>query len=127
MRIQEFESVYEADGAADVEAVLTKRYSAANAFWLSHGSDKYPVVSILVNGELASLHYFPKECHPGFRSVGTMEGLSPGATATFFMNSLREEVQVLNDSIVPFSLALRAACEFCASTDLPRCVQWFEL
>lgn len=128
MRIQDFERVYDASGNDAIDSALTKRHgSGVNAFWLSHGSSKYPALLILVNGELASLHYFPKDRHPGFRSVGKVEGLEPGGTTTFFMNNVNEPEQILNDSIVPFSTALKAAKEFSASADLPPSVEWFEL
>ncbi len=128
MRIEDFESVLEVSGQDAIDSALVRRHgSGVNAFWLSHGDTKYPALLILVNQELASLHYFPEERHPGFRSVGTLEGLKPGGTTTFFLNSVSEEQPMLNDSIVPFSAALSAAREFSLSTNLPGCLEWFEL
>jgi hypothetical protein len=128
MRIQDFERVYDANASDEIDSAMAKRYgSGVNAFWLSHGSSKYPSILILVNGDLASLHYFPEEGHPGFRSVGTVQGLEPGGTTAFFMNNVKEEQPILNDSIVPLSTALKAAKEFSASTELPHSVEWFEL
>jgi hypothetical protein len=128
MRVQDFEGVYQASTPNAIESVLAKRYGGGvNAFWLSHGDSKYPAILILVKGELASLHYFPRERHAGFRSVGAVEGLEPGGSSTFFMNNPHEEQEVLNDSIVPFSVALEVANEFSACTDLPRFAEWFEL
>lgn len=128
MRIQGFANVCESHGDAHIEAALAKRHGTnVNAFWLSHNNEKYPMISILVKGELASLHYFPKERHPGFRSVGRAKDLKAGGTTTFFMNSETEEHEVLNDSIVPFSTALTVAKEFSRAKELPTSVEWLEL
>ena len=125
MKIQDFERVYNANGDDAVESALAKRYGdGVNAFWLSNASSKYPALLILVNGDLASLHYFPKERHAGYRSVGHIQGLVPGAMTTFFMNSVSEPQPMINDSVVPFSVALKAGKEFSTSTDLPSSVEW---
>src|SRR5256885_6237474 len=127
MRIQDFSGVYDSRNDADIEAALAKRHGPnVNAFWLSHDNEKYPMILILAKAELASLHYFPKERHAGFSSVGGVKGLNAGGTTTFFMNSETEEHEVLNDSIVPFSTALTVAKEFSRSKELPTSAEWLE-
>ncbi len=51
--------IWDFGGAVDVEdsntlvAVMAKRYGAGvNTFWLSRGEGEYPLLAILVNGEL---------------------------------------------------------------------------
>lgn len=128
MRIQDFEHVHDVNGEDALNLALSERYgNGVNAFWLSHGSSKYPAILLLVNGDLATLNYFPRERHPGFRSVGALQNLEPDGTSTFFMNDVNEAQPISNDSIVSFSSALRAAKEFLVSTDLPHSLEWFEL
>jgi hypothetical protein len=128
MRVQDFTQILEANNKTELEAALTKRYqNGVNGFWLSRDANKYPVLSILVKGDLASVHYFPKERHPGFTPVGKIEGLKPGGTTTFFLDTISQKQEVLNDAIVPFTAALTAAKEFLFSKELPQSIEWLEL
>lgn len=128
MRIQDIERVCDASRNEEVDVALAKRYGAGvNAFWLSREAGGYPLLLILVNKELSSIHYFPMDRHPGFRSVGHVQGLAPEGMTTFFMNSIHEPQQMLNDSVVPFSAALTAAKEFLMSNVMPPSVEWLEL
>jgi immunity protein Imm1 of predicted polymorphic toxin system len=112
---------------ADVQAALSKRHDAGiNAFWLSHGSKKLPAISILVKGDIAYVHYFPNDDHPGFASVAKLPGPRPHETTIFFVNP-NEKVWILNGAVVPFSDALKAAEEFAISETMPRSIQWSEL
>lgn len=66
-------------------------------------------------GDLATLIYFPVGGSAGFRSVGHLSGLEPGQPGqmtTFYLDTETQEQPTLNDSIVPFSDALKAAKEF---------------
>jgi hypothetical protein len=45
----------------------------------------------------------------------------------FYTNTPEEEIEVLNDSVVPFSSAQSAVEEFCQTLMLPGCIEWFEL
>jgi hypothetical protein len=79
MRIQDYDTVCDVTKPADIETALNKRHGAGrNSFWLSHGNKMYPALKIMVNVDLAYLHYFSKEGHPGFASVGKLSGLKPG-------------------------------------------------
>jgi hypothetical protein len=128
MRIQDNESESNVTGPRDIEAALSKRQgSGRNSFWLSHGENLYPVINILVNGSLSYLEYFPSEGHPGFTSVGTSLDLSPGGHAAFFPDDTNETLQIMNEAVVPFSDAVRAAQEFAISKALPKCIRWLEL
>jgi len=78
-------------------------------------------------GDLAALHYFPAVGHPGFRSVGDLAGLEGGETTTFCMDDIHEELEIINDAIVPFASAAVAAKEFFMSEEMPSSMEWFEL
>lgn len=87
----------------------------------------FPAINIMVNGDLAHVHYFPKERHPGYASVGGALGLSPEEDTEFFHDNTQETIQIMNDSMVSFSDALKAAQEFAISKSMPKCIQWDEL
>jgi hypothetical protein len=128
MRIQDYDSVCDVAKPADIEAALHKRHGAGrNAFWLSHGAELFPAINIMVKGDLAHVHYFPEERHPGFASAGRLPGLKPKGDTVFFMNSSNEPVEIMNSAVVRFSDALKAAQEFAISATMPKCIQWFDL
>jgi hypothetical protein len=128
VRIQDYDSVCNVTRPADIDAALRKRHgSGRNAFWLSHGAELFPAINIMVKGDLAYVHYFPKEEHPGFASVGKLPGLRPNGDTNFFMSSSDEPVEIRNGAVVHFLDALKVAQEFATSSVVPRCIQWFEL
>jgi hypothetical protein len=129
MRVEDFCGVgFEIIDAHALEAALMRRHGEdANEFWLSHSGQRYPGISLLVKGELAALHYFPREEHPGFRAVGSLAGLNPDGMTTFWMSVSGDTIDVLNDAVMPFAFALTAAKEFLTSDGLPESVKWFEL
>jgi hypothetical protein len=127
MRIQDYDSVCNVTKPADVEATLGKRYGAGrNAFWLSHGAELFPAINIVVNGDLAHAHYFPKEDHPGLASVANLPGPSPNETSVFFIRP-NERIWVMNGAVISLLDALNIAREFAISKKLPKCIQWNSL
>ena len=128
MRIGDYDAVWHVTSPADIEAALRKRHGGGrNGFWLFHGSDKSPAVNIMVMGDLAYVHYFSGEDHPGFASIGTVPGLSPGGVTSFYPDDSNETFEILNDSVVRFADALKVAQEFAVSPALPKSIQWLEL
>jgi hypothetical protein len=126
--IQDFDSAHNVENPADIEAILSKRHrTGINSFWLGQSAGGFPAINIMVNGDLACVHYFPKEHDAGFTSVGGSLGLSPEGDTVFFDNNTNEACPIMNDSVVPFSEALKAAQEFAISKTMPTCMQWFEL
>jgi Immunity protein Imm1 len=121
-------TIFDASSKDGVEEILLKRYTKdVNAFWLYHEPRKKPLLLILVKNQLANVHYFPDEEHPGFASVGDMPSLPANGFTLFYMRSPKEEEYISNDLIVPFADALAAAKEFLANTALPPSIEWFEL
>lgn len=127
LRVEDFYDDCDVTSAVELESALQKRYGSANSFWLSHDREKYPSISLLVKGDLATVTYFPHDDHPGFTSVGNIEGLDPDGVTVFYLDSPTQEQEVLNASVVPFSTALEVAKEFFRSKELPRAIKWFEL
>jgi hypothetical protein len=127
MMVEDFETTREITKPADLDAVLGKRYGVGiNSFWLADEAGKFPVINITVNGDVAYVHYFPNEDHPGFGSVARSPGPRPNETSVFFI-SPDERIWVPNGEIVAFSEALKAAQEFSISRTLPKCLQWRSL
>lgn len=128
MRFQDLTAVFEVSDEKALESLLSRRFGGGvNSFKLSQGSSEYPMLLVLINGDLASLHYFPRDRHPGFRSISGVDGLDVNGSTVFFMNSLDQEEPVLNDGVVPLATGMKAAREFFASPELPRSVEWLEL
>jgi hypothetical protein len=127
LRVDDFNHTVMVSDEEALERALRVRYADANSFWLTHDHEKNPAVSILVRGELAYVHYFPSESHPGFASVGSCENVARAGSTIFFMDSVNQEQEILNASVVPFSKALKAATEFFSHKELPSCLEWTEL
>ncbi len=129
MKVIDFDGVHEARSVEELGTILKTRHAdGVNSFWLSHGIEAYPALSVLVKGDLATLNYLPEENDAGFRSAGNMAQLKLEQTTTFSLSNNRaDDVVVLNDSVLPFSTALRVAKEFFFSKDLPRSIEWMRL
>jgi hypothetical protein len=128
VRIEDYHTVWDVTSPADIEAALRKRHGAGrNAFWLFHGSNTSPVISIMVKGDLAYVHYFPKDRHPGFASFGALPGLTSGCDTSFFPDDTEETFEIMNYAVVRFADALKVAQEFAISPALPKSIQWSEM
>ena len=128
MRIEDFKGVNDSTSDEDIEEALAKRYGeGVNEFWLSHAGARFPAMSILAKGDIAALHYFPKEQDAGMTSIGGKLNLEAGGTTMFYINTTEEEQEIPNGMIVPFSLALKAAKEFSVNKEPPACIEWFVL
>src|SRR5258708_1335316 len=108
MFIQDLQSCHDVGSPAEIDAVLSKRDRAgANSFWIGRVAGGFPALNIMVNGGLAYVHYFPKEDHAGYASVGGSLGLMPEGDTAFFHDKTEEAVQIMNEAVVPFSDALK--------------------
>jgi hypothetical protein len=103
LRVDDFDGPHEANSVSALEIILAKRYNEdSNSFWLSHGNKRHPALALLVKGNLAGMHYFPKDSHPGFVPTGTLVGLPSGEQTTFYLGKGGAEIQVVHNAIVPF-------------------------
>jgi hypothetical protein len=101
MRIWNYNTVWEGTSPAEIGRILsTSHGNRRNAFRLSHGEKKFPAINIMVSGELAYVHYFPKERHPGFASVGLLLGLKPDGNMTCFPDDTDEPLENMNNAVV---------------------------
>ena len=127
MMLQDMKGSLQVENSSALEEKLGKRYgSGVNAFWLTKTKDGAKL-AILVNNELANVHYFPPGRHPGFNSVGSIPGLDVRGYSEFCVNSPDERQLISNAHVVPFSAAVRAAKEFLETDELPKSLNWLEL
>jgi hypothetical protein len=129
MEVQNDTTVWEVTSPDELEDILVKgSNSTVNAFYLSHGSDEFPVLLLLLKGEHAWLNYLTKDREPGFVSTGRLMGLDPLQNTRFSISHHRaDDLFVLNRQLIPFADAITAAREFLSSKDLPKSVEWFAL
>ena len=128
MTIWDFGGRHQASSPSELELILRKRYEpGVNGFWLWHDNEKHPTMSMLVNGDLATLGYFPRESHPGFTPTGGIAGLDKNGTTRFNIDAVEQETEIWNEQVVPFSTAVSVAKDFLASKELPPSIEWTEL
>ena len=125
MKIRHFGGIEFAACENELTEILTQRYgNNVNEFWITEDDQNNPCLAILVNKELANITYFPDEYSPGAQSAGGGCGLEPNGYTVFYTNTPEEEIEISNNSIVPFDLALKAAAEFYHNQKMPRCIDW---
>jgi hypothetical protein len=126
MKVSDFNGEWIVNTTVELSAILSRRNDGGyNSFWLTN-EEKYPTISLLAKDGLAYMHFFPKDRHSGFRSVGSIVKPVNGMTA-FRLDSPEEEQMITNDGIIPFYAALDAAKEFLETKAMPGCIPWFEL
>jgi hypothetical protein len=97
-------------------------------FSLSREGEKYPCLAIRISGDVADVHYFPREGHPGFRCLGG-EGLpESGCTALVYEGSDPQDGEhTPNSFIVPVKTAYSIATVFLSTDRMSDAVSWLEL
>jgi hypothetical protein len=60
----------------------------------------------MVNNDYAYLHYFPKDGHSGFQSIGMDPDLILDEMSIFYTGTIYQEIEVTNEAVVPFPIAL---------------------
>jgi hypothetical protein len=111
-----------------LEAALSWRDDRGGGmFWLTH-DEKYPELAIRVSGDVADVHYFPREGHPGFRYLGG-EGLPDGGMTTLVYQGCDPGTgeETPNKFIIPFVTARAVAMEFFHTKRMSEAGPWFEL
>ena len=130
MRISGCHKTWDVHDEADLEAALhTRDAQGGGEFWLAQEDGQYPCLAVQVNGELATVHYFPAISHPGYRclSQGWPQRELPAGANSGFVYVGHDPVEIRNEFVVTFHAALQIAKEFLHKSDIPASVQWFEL
>jgi hypothetical protein len=131
MNIADFTCQHAVQTYDELASALRRRYAqgdkGVNQFWLAHDEEEYPQLGIQVNGQLATLHYFPTAGHPGFRSSGPAHGLDPDGWTLFWISEIDSPADNPNRFVVGLEVAEKAARAFMEKRDLPANLEWFEL
>ncbi|MDF3059294.1 MAG: Immunity protein Imm1 [Rariglobus sp.] len=107
---------------------LVRRLQAASKegkteFWLAH--KKWPTLTIALTDRtnLAYIHYFPEEDHPGFQPIPKNQNtdLIP------LLLSSHEDTTMEARYFVDLETAYAAAAEFFETEKLPSSIEWQEL
>ena len=116
----------------DTEAELltrlrTVRRGDYGAFFLYH-TEPHPTLSVQFNRDIAYLHYFPSDDHPGYQPCQmTPDGCDGDVHFLQTDGSEANSFDVSSDALVSADVAYIAAIEFLRSAELPPSVSWFEL
>jgi hypothetical protein len=116
------------DDVESLEEVLAWRDArGGGVFWLTHG-EQYPSLAIRVSGNLADVHFFPRDGHPGFRCLGG-EGMPGGGSMKFVFQGCdpASGEDTPNEFVVTLSTAKSIANEFLRSKRMTGNVSWSEL
>ena len=126
IRVSDMTGEREIASEVELEEVLLRRNaSGVNHFHLFPAASKHPLLIMMVNGELAWLYFLSDSDHVGCYARGTVPGLDPKGRTRFVYVGPQDEER-FNDQVVQFADAFRAAKEFFATRQLPRCLDWRE-
>lgn len=125
LNVDDFSGTTKVHSTDELGEILRRRFDRTNEFWLAHDGAKHPSLAILVRGDLACLHYFPTEQHPGFLSQGYVEELNPSGATAFVIGG--EETEIPNTAVIRLNEAVESAKEFLLSNALPKSTKWLEL
>jgi hypothetical protein len=129
VRVGGYSQTWRVDDDKSLEAALAWRDDRGGAiFWLTPDDREYPALAIRATGDLADVHYFPLDGHPGFRCLGGDELPEGGLTTLLYPGcdpTAGEETP--NEFVVPFGTARAVAKEFFRTKQMLQAVSWFEL
>jgi hypothetical protein len=130
MEVDALDGAHSVHSIAQLEQLLGVRFKDhENDFLLTPDLSDYPRLSIMVKGDLAAIHYFPKDGHAGHVAPGGKLNLDPKKMTKFSIGRLdvSDTIYVPNHLIVSFSEALEAATKFFQSQEMPRSIEWVAL
>jgi Immunity protein Imm1 len=129
VRVGGHNQTVQVEDLTSLEAVLARRdHRGGGLFWLTPDGERFPALAVRVSGDLADVHYFPWDGHPGFRCLAG-DGLSEGGLTTLVFEGCdpASGEDTPNEFIVPFETARSIAKEFFHSRQMSEAVSWFEL
>src|SRR6266508_5609040 len=97
MTVTDLTGTHEVSDLRELDAILSRRQDGKNWYWLAHGTDLYPTLTLVVKGDLAYLWFVPNHSNPGFNSIATDHGLDPNGSTTFSISEhTGDDIVVLN-------------------------------
>ena len=128
MIIYNYSREYQTSDVSELERIMSARHkNGMNEVLLTHDGHRFPLLSIQMRDDIATLHYMVEGDRAGFTSIGGKLGLPPDEDTVFGTGTPDEKIWITNDAVVPFATALMAAKEFFQSEQLPRSIKWLEL
>jgi hypothetical protein len=125
LEIFDFEGRQDASSAQQLHLALSRRSDGGNHFEIAAFGRPYPMLDLMVSGDLAVVHYFAAEDNAGAQSITdlgdaakTVEFPENRAGATFTMPA---------SAVVCMTTAIRCAEELSIDLQRPTAVTWFEL
>ena len=128
MKIIDFSGTFETEDADQIaDRLRSIRDGDFGAFYVA-GASNYPYVAVHFNAEVAYLHYFPSDGHPGFQPTG----MTPNGFAdhVHFLNIDGTEGSAFDmpaSTIVDAETAIAAVLEFATNVEMPLSIDWCEL
>jgi hypothetical protein len=129
LRVSGYRQTWQVPDERSLDAALAWRDDRGGAiFWLTPDAQRNPALAIRVSGDMADVHYFPTDGHPGFRCLGG-DGLPEGGLTTLVYQGAdpASGEQTPNEFVVPFETARAVAREFYRTQQMAAAVSWFEL
>lgn len=107
---------------AIVEELTKRPHDRYQTLWLYH--DNGTELAVMLNADIANIHYFPTIGHPGFVSIGTG---SPDAPAVDFLADNGEPTQVPAEHVVSSADAEAVIRDYWSSGERSAIITWSEL
>lgn len=128
MRIEGVGRTWQVDDVQGVDDAFTWRDRCGGALLWSTHDRPYPALAVRISGDLADVHFFPYEGHPGFRCIGGDWNTAAGSTKLVYDGCDPASGEDTPDMfIVSVQTARSIACEFLRSSRMSSEVSWFEL
>ena len=89
--------------------------------WIG-SEERYPCLAILINKELACVHYFLNDYGDAYQSIGNYKETN---TVEFIAGGEKTELPYY--SVVTLDKAIECAKQFFLVQNLPSCIEWNEL
>ena len=127
MKVNGYRRAWEVNNIEGLSKALAWRDSHNGAvFWLTHNNESFPALAIRISGDLADVHFFPKQGHAGFRSLG---GLNEEGTTRLVYEGCDPAAgeETSNQFLIPINAVRDIAIEFFRSKHMSTGVPWFEL
>jgi hypothetical protein len=124
-----YQRTWDVQNVTAMEEARASRDSRGGAvFWLADDGAEYPTLAVRISGNVADVHYFPHDGHPGFRCVGG-EGLPKRGMTTLVYDGCDpgSGEDTPNEFVVSVSTACEVAKEFFRTKQMSDAVFWFEL
>jgi len=125
LEIFDFGGRQEASSVEQLHLALSRRFDGGNHFEIAAFGRTYPMLDLMVSGDLAVGHYFAAEGNAGAQSIGDLGHAAE--TVEFPENRAGAAYTMPGSTVVRMTTAIRCAEEFSIDLQRPTAVSWFEL